>query len=72
VLRTELALIFYRASDLLAGNWREAGRETLAALGEPQGEGVTFGPDNSLYVMSEGGGGKRPGTFGHLTCALGP
>ena len=36
MLRTERALIFYRASDLLAGNWREAGRETLAALGELQ------------------------------------
>ena len=32
VLRTAQELIFYRASDLLAGNWREAGRETLAAL----------------------------------------
>lgn len=71
VLRTEQALIFYRASDLLAGNWREAGREALTALGEPQGEGVTFGPDNSLYLMSEGGGKKRPGAFGRLTCTLG-
>jgi hypothetical protein len=72
VLRTARALIFYRASDLLAGNWREAGRETLAALGEPQGEGVTFGSDNSLYLMSEGGGRKKPGAFARLTCTLGP
>ena len=73
VLRTERALTFYRASDLLAGSWREAGRETLAALGEPQGEGVTFGTDdNSLYLMSEGGGRKRPGTFVRITCTLDP
>ena len=74
VLRTGQALIFYRASDLLAGNWREAGRETLMALGEPQGEGVTFGPDNSLYLMSEGGGRngrKKPGAFARLSCTLG-
>jgi hypothetical protein len=72
VLRTERALIFYRASDLLGGNWREAGRETLASLGEPQGEGVTFGSDNALYLMSEGGGRKRPGAFARLTCTPGP
>jgi hypothetical protein len=72
VLRTEQALIFYRASDLLAGNWREAGRESLTALGEPQGEGVTFGSDNSLYLMSEGGGKKRPGAFARLACTAGP
>jgi hypothetical protein len=72
VLRTEQTLIFYRASDLLAGNWREAGRESLRALNETQGEGVTFGSDNSLYLMSEGGGKKRPGAFARLACTLGP
>ena len=66
------ALIFYRAADLLSGNWREAGRVALATLGEPQGEGVTFGDDNSLYLMGEGGGKKQPGTFARLTCTLRP
>jgi hypothetical protein len=72
VLRSTRELIFHRTSDLLSGNWNEAGRVALARLGEPQGEGVTFGSDNSLYLMSEGGGGKQPGTFARLTCTLGP
>jgi hypothetical protein len=70
VLRSRQALTFYRAADLLAGNWREAGRAALAALGEPQGEGVTFDSENSVYLMSEGGGKKQPGTFARVTCTL--
>ena len=73
VLRTRHALTFYRAADLLNGTWREAGRASLTALDEPQGEGVTFGPDNSVYLMGEGGGKKaQPGTFARLTCTLTP
>jgi hypothetical protein len=72
VLRSTQALIFYRATDLLSGNWREAGRVALSALGEPQGEGVAFGPDSSLYLMSEGGGKKQPGKFARLTCTFNP
>jgi hypothetical protein len=72
VLRTEQQLMFYRTTDLLSGNWREAGRVALATLGEPQGEGVTFGSDNVLYLMSEGGGQKQPGAFARLTCTLSP
>jgi hypothetical protein len=48
VLRSVQALTFDRAADLLAGNWNEAGRVALSTLGEPQGEGVTFGADNAL------------------------
>ena len=70
VLRTRHALTFYRAADLLAGNWREAGRVPLGSVGEPQGEGVTFASNQSLYLMSEGGGKKQPGAFARLTCTL--
>lgn len=70
VLRTQGALIFYSASDLLAGNWREQGRFGLRALGEPQGEGVTFADDSTLYVVGEGGGTSQFGTFARLTCAF--
>jgi hypothetical protein len=69
VLRSTGALTFYRTSDLLAGNWREATRVSLGSLGEPQGEGVTFGSDTAVYLMGEGGGKKQPGTFARLTCA---
>jgi hypothetical protein len=69
-LRSTDALMLYRATDLLTGNWREAGRVPLNTLAEPQGEGVTFAADNSLYLISEGGGKKQPGRFARLTCAL--
>lgn len=68
VLRTTDSLRFYRTADLLAGQWREAGRAALSSLGEPQGEGVTFGSDNTVYLMGEGGSKKMPGTFARLTC----
>jgi hypothetical protein len=71
-LRSTSRLTFYRAVDLLAGNWREAGRFPLATMAEPQGEGVTFGSDSSVYLMSEGGGKKQPGAFARLTCTLNP
>ena len=69
VLRSTQALTFYRAADLLAGNWREAGRVALGTLGEPQGEGVTFASNDSVYLMSEGGGKKGPGAFARLACS---
>jgi hypothetical protein len=69
VLRTTRALIFYRAADLLAGNWREARRVDLAGLGEPQGEGVALDGDGTVYLAGEGGGKSQPGTFAQLTCA---
>lgn len=72
VLRSTSSATFYRAAELLAGTWREVGRVPLTTLGEPQGEGVTFGSDSTMYVMSEGGGKKQPGAFARLTCTLNP
>jgi hypothetical protein len=69
-LRSNQSVTFYAATDLLAGNWRESGRVTLTPLAEPQGEGITFGPGNSVYLISEGGSKKQPGTFARLTCSL--
>jgi hypothetical protein len=71
-LRTTGSLSFYRAGDLLKGNWREAGRFDLSTLGEPQGEGVTFASNDAVYLMSEGGGKNQPGAFARLTCTLKP
>ena len=53
MLRSTQALTFYRTADLL-GEWRVAAHVELGSIGEPQGEGVTFGPDNSIYLMGEG------------------
>lgn len=69
-LRTVNAVMFYRSSDLLAGNWREVARVAVDSLGEPQGEGVTFGDGNAVYLVGEGGGMKQGGTFARLACTL--
>jgi hypothetical protein len=68
VLRSNNALIFYRTAELLAGNWRESGRVDIGHLREPQGEGVAFGANGTVYLTGEGGGKSQPGTFARLTC----
>lgn len=69
-LRTRSTLTFYRAADLLNGEWRAAQRLEVTSLNEPQGEGVALGPDNVVFLAGEGGGKKRPGSFAHFTCRL--
>jgi hypothetical protein len=67
-LRSTRQLMIYRSADLLSGNIRDAARIDLAAAREPQGEGVTFGDGKSLYLVGEGGGESRAGTFARVTC----
>jgi hypothetical protein len=69
VLRTKSALTFYRASDLLAGQWRAANRVDLSSLKEPQGEGVALGADDTVFLAGEGGGKGQPGSFARFACA---
>jgi hypothetical protein len=71
VLRTQSGLSFYRASDLLAGQWRQASRVDLTSLKEPQGEGVALGVGNTVFVAGEGGKKGQPGTFARFNCAPG-
>jgi hypothetical protein len=68
VLRSKSALTFYRASDVLAGQWKVAGTVDLTSLNEPQGEGVALGADNTVFLAGEGGGKGQPGTFMRLSC----
>jgi hypothetical protein len=68
VLRSRSSLTFYRAADFLKGVFKEMRRTDLKPLGEPQGEGVAFGPSNNVYVAGEGGGKKQPGTLAVLSC----
>lgn len=70
VLRTRRALSFYRADEFVLGHFREVQRVDLSSLKEPQGEAVTFGSGKTVYVASEGGGKKQPGTLASLSCAL--
>ena len=69
-LRTNRTLHFYTASDLLSGNWQERASMNLSDLGEPQGEGVAFADNSTLYLVGEGGGRSRAGTFARLTCTF--
>lgn len=68
VLRTKSALTFYRATDLLAGQWRAANRVDLTSLKEAQGEGVALGTDNAVFLAGEGGGKGQPGSFARFSC----
>ena len=69
VLRTHDALLVYRAADLLSGRWHLAQTIDLRQVGEAQGEGVALGPNGTFYLVSEGGGGRRSGTFATLVCS---
>ena len=62
VVRTNAEVTFYPAADLVRG--KAAGMTmSLAALKEPQGEGVALAADGTLYLVSEGGGGGRLSTM---------
>jgi hypothetical protein len=69
VLRSLSRLSFYRTSDLLAGQWREASHVDLTSFKEPQGEAVALGNDNVVFIAGEGGKKGEPGTFARFTCA---
>jgi hypothetical protein len=71
VVRTTHWVAFYRTADFITGGWREAFRTDLSSLGEPRGEGVTFGGEDTVVLVGEGGGLFRsPGTFVRLACTL--
>jgi len=68
VLRTHAFLTFFRGADFFSGQWRDVTRLDLRPLGEPQGEGVTFGEGGAMFLVGEGGGKGRPGTFARVSC----
>ena len=69
-LRTNEALLVYRAGDLTASRLDNVWHWDLRAFGEPQGEGVAMSNEGDVYLASEGGGGDRPGSFARAKCAL--
>jgi hypothetical protein len=69
-LRTLSSLVFYRAADFVRGEWLAGQRVDLRPLGEAQGEGLALGPNGEVYLLGEGGGGNRPGTFVRFTCRV--
>ncbi len=68
VLRTRQGFALHRATDLFTGNWTDASRVDLKAVGEAQGEGVAMGADGTVYLTGEGGGKSEPGTFAKYAC----
>ena len=56
VLRTKQGFAFHRAADLFAGNWTDAGRVDLKAIGEAQGEGVAIAADGTVYLTGKEAG----------------
>lgn len=70
VLRTLHALTFYEAAAFTTGNIREVFRFDLSGVRERQGEGVAIANDGTVWLASEGGGNKRPGTITRLECTL--
>jgi hypothetical protein len=69
-LRTHDSIRFFQLADATNGRWREAGRMDVRALREPQGEGIAFGPEGSVYLVGEGGKGSAAGTLARLECTL--
>jgi hypothetical protein len=69
-VRTTDVMVFYAAADLLGGHWRQRFRVDLTPIGEPQGEGVTFGASGAVFLVGEGGKAAAAGSFVRMTCAL--
>jgi hypothetical protein len=71
-VRTTHWIAFHRASDLLAGRWRDVFRADVSGLGEPRGEGVTFAAGDTVVLVGEAGGSlPGSGTFARLACTFG-
>jgi hypothetical protein len=69
-LRTNDAAMFYPTADLIAGRTDSPVVVSLSSVGEPQGEGIALGDGGIVYLVGEGGGDGRPGTFVTLRCTL--
>lgn len=66
-LRTNDAVLFYPAAELTSGRPATALAHDLRGLGEPQGEGITWTDDRTLYLSGEAAQG---GTFNRISCTL--
>ena len=69
-LRTLDSVEFYRADALLGGAPGSPLVADVRSLGEPQGEGIGFAPDGTMYLAGEAGNRTRGGTLARLSCKL--
>jgi hypothetical protein len=68
-LRTNDLVLFYKTSALLAGRAAAPLAFDLRPLREPQGEGIAWADNQTLFLAGEAPGG---GTFGRISCSLPP
>jgi hypothetical protein len=66
-LRTNDAVLFYPAAALTGGQPGAVLAHELTALGEPQGEGIAWSDERTLYLSGEG---TQGGTFSRISCTL--
>jgi hypothetical protein len=69
-LRTLESVEFYRADTLLRGEPGTPIVVDVTNLREPQGEGLGFDRDGTIFLAGEGGDGTRGGTLARLSCKL--
>jgi hypothetical protein len=67
-LRSNGALLVYTADAFDKGG--EPVRINLEGFKEAQGEGIAFGQDGELYLVSEGGGKNAAGVLTRVRCAF--
>jgi hypothetical protein len=67
-LRSNTTLLLYTLDDFAKG--RSAVRVDLTGLKERQGEGVAFGGQGEIYLVSEGGGKDAAGVLTRIHCAF--
>jgi len=66
-LRTSDQVLFYRTAALISGQPGTALAHDLRGIGEPQGEGIAWADDRTLYLSGEA---ERGGTFSRISCTL--
>jgi hypothetical protein len=67
-LRSNRMLFLYTLDAFVNGG--EPATISLRPFKEPQGEGVTFGPDADLFLVSEGGGKNAAGMLMRIQCGF--
>ena len=70
-IRSNDSVLFYKRADVVAGRASEPVRVDVRSLKEPQGEGIAFGSETTIYLVGEGGGKGMPGTLAQMSCNWG-
>jgi hypothetical protein len=69
-IRSNHLLTFVPMKELRAGAIQSPLQVDLTPLGEPQGEGIAFASDSTLYLVGESGEKSGAGTLTRIACTL--